>query len=181
MSGYAVTVSTLTGCQFKKEDPFYIIRNGMPNINIESFCISDDSDKVEVGSGKRYGGIVCYSLGSLADPGEKHRPSQIFIRDSDKIRSTRKDEGQIHGALCREFLGHQPSKISNNSGVVSGFSISDDEVRINSASLNLLNQFSDGKNKMNDVETAVIKYIIDHWINSGKTYYTCNELLKAIE
>lgn len=114
MSDYSFTQS-LTGCHMvKREETFYIKREVMPNINIESFCISKNFNKVE----KRCGGIVCYSFGSLSYAEEEHRPSQAFVSDSARIKKTAGDKGIIHGALCRIHLGYRLSEISKNKGVV---------------------------------------------------------------
>ena len=118
MSGYSFTQS-LTECHMvKRGETFYIKREVMPNINIESFCISKNFNKVVMGSEKRCGGIVCYSFGSLSDAEEEHRPSQAFVSDSARIKKTAGDKGIIHGALCRIHLGYRLSEISKNKGVV---------------------------------------------------------------
>ena len=131
----------------------------MPNINIESFCISKNFNKVVMGSEKRCGGIVCYSFGSLSYAEEE--ASQAFVSDSARIKKTAGDKGIIHGALCRIHLGYRLSEISKNKGVVIWFSICSGQVEINSYSLNQSNQFSDGKKEMNFVEAEMIKYIIN--------------------
>lgn len=116
MSDYSFTQS-LTGCHMvKREETFYIKREVMPNINIESFCISKNFNKVVMGSEKRCGGIVCYSFGSLSYAEEE--ASQAFVSDSARIKKTAGDKGIIHGALCRIHLGYRLSEISKNKGVV---------------------------------------------------------------
>ena len=79
-----------------------ITGSGTSNINTELFVISEKSDAVE--KGQSYSGIVCYSLGKLASPGNGIKSLETYIKDITNIKPGRNEEEKIHGVICREYL-----------------------------------------------------------------------------
>ena len=67
----------------------------------------------------------------------------IYIRDSSLLSKEPGDEGDVHGPICRELTGYQPSQINNSGGFVAGFSIQNGVIKYKSCSMNMVGPYGD--------------------------------------
>jgi len=147
-------------------------------INVKTFHLGCNSDK---GWDKgEFGGIIIYSMGALQPKTDvRMKPGYVFIKNGWWLKSkkTDKDEGMIHGVLCRILTGYQPTEIAKFGGSTSGFSINDGVVRINSGACNA-NKYgiynTSGRpsdRSMNAVEEEVLTSAIAWWkLGGGQNY-----------
>merc|ERR1712136_306102 len=148
---------------------------GMDGIQVTTFHLSCQSDVDWDGYGwdkhDEFGGMIIYSTGSLEDEINKKvkiKPGYVIIRHiTDVIQDT--DEGIVHGALCRELTGYQPSEIRSHGGVLSGFAVINGQVEIKSSSCNsgYNGNFGNDDRVMNNVEESLIKRAVEVW-KAGK-------------
>jgi len=148
-------------------------------IYVKTFHLGCKSDK-DWDEGE-FGGIIIYSMGSLKPKTDvRINPGYVFIKNGRWLKSKKTflDEGMIHGVLCRILTGWQPTTIAKCGGSISGFSINDGVVRINSNSCNA-NRFgiyntsgNKSHRSMNEVEEKTLKSAISWWKRGGgQNYY----------
>merc|ERR1712227_938966 len=133
---------------------------GIEDIQVTTFHLSCQSDVDWDGYGwdkhDEFGGMIIYSTGSLEDEINKKvkiKPGYVIIRHiTDVIQAT--DEGIVHGALCRELTGYQPSEIRKNGGVLSGFAV-------------INGKYGNDDRRMNEVEKSLIERAVEVW-KAGK-------------
>ena len=131
------------GGVFRKNSSYAVKKDGKADIPFKEFVLDKTSERISREDKNDYVGVVGY-----AGPGVE--PGKVFLKKTADIQIKDGDEGQVHGALCREIFGAQPSEIIKAGGCVDGFAHRKGEFRGNSSTLNIAGSYSDGKREVNE-------------------------------